>query len=124
MHHAGRLTCAAAVGLLCGCSLRSLSSDSLAAELRLQAAPQHPWIAALRTRRDQRHCSRVSDTPSIKPDARHLVESLPEAATWDDLAHEVFVRQSVEAGLREADAGRLLSHEDALARIRRIRRVS
>jgi predicted transcriptional regulator len=67
----------------------------------------------------------MSDSPSIKPDARQLVERLPEAATWDDLAYEVFVRQSVEAGLRDADAGRLVSHEDALAQVRaRIRRAS
>lgn len=67
----------------------------------------------------------MSDSPSIKHDARQLVESLPEGATWDDLAYEVFVRQSVEAGLRDADAGRLMSHEDALARVRaRIRRAS
>jgi predicted transcriptional regulator len=67
----------------------------------------------------------MSDSPSIKPDARQLVERLPDAATWDDLAYEVFVRQSVEAGLRDADAGRLVSHEDALAQVRaRIRRAS
>jgi predicted transcriptional regulator len=67
----------------------------------------------------------MSDSPSIKPDARQLVERLPEAATWDDLAYEVFVRQSVEAGLRDADAGRVVSDEDALAQVRaRIRRAS
>ena len=58
------------------------------------------------------------------PDAFH-VESLPETATWDDLAYEVCVRQSVEAGLADADAGRVLSHDEALARVRaRIRRAS
>lgn len=67
----------------------------------------------------------MSDAPNIKPEARRLVESLPETATWDDLAYEVYVRQSVEAGLADADAGRVLSHDEALARVRaRIRRAS
>jgi predicted transcriptional regulator len=67
----------------------------------------------------------MTEPRNIKPDARQLVENLPEAATWDDLAYEVFARQSIEAGLRDADAGRLVSHEDALARVRaRIRRAS
>ena len=67
----------------------------------------------------------TSDAPNIKPEARRLVESLPDSATWDDLAYEVYVRQSVEAGLADADAARVLSHDEALARVRaRIRRAS
>jgi predicted transcriptional regulator len=61
----------------------------------------------------------------IKPEAQRLLDSLPETATWDDLAYEVYVRQSIEAGLQEADAGRLVDHEEAIARVRaRIRRAS
>ena len=67
----------------------------------------------------------MSDSPNIKPEARRLVENLPDSATWDDLAYEVYVRQSVAAGLADADAGRVVSHDDALARVRaRIRRAS
>jgi predicted transcriptional regulator len=71
------------------------------------------------------HLPPMSDSPNIKPEARRLVDSLPDSATWDDLAYEVYVRQSVEAGLADADAGRVLGHDDALARVRaRIRRAS
>ena len=67
----------------------------------------------------------MSDAPNIKPEARRLVDNLPDSATWDDLAYEVYVRQSVEAGRADADAGRVLGHDEALARIRaRIRRAS
>ena len=67
----------------------------------------------------------MADQHSIKPDARQLVESLPESATWDDLAYEVYVRQAIEIGLAEADAGLTLPHDEAMARIRgRIRRAS
>ena len=67
----------------------------------------------------------MSDHPSIKPDALQLVEALPESATWDDLAYEVYVRQAVASGLADAEAGRTVAHEDAMARVRsRIRRAS
>ena len=67
----------------------------------------------------------MSDSPNIKPEARRLVESLPDSATWNDLAYEVYVRQSLEAGLTDADAGRVVSHDEALARVRaRIRGAS
>jgi predicted transcriptional regulator len=68
----------------------------------------------------------VMDEPrNIKPDARLLVDALPDSATWDDLAYEIYVRQAIEGGLAASEAGRVVSHEDALARIRaRIQHVS
>src|SRR5688572_26779076 len=59
-------------------------------------------VAALRSFRPPRQLPGMSDSPNIKPEARRLVESLPDSATWDDLAYEVYVRQSVEAGLADA----------------------
>ncbi len=46
-------------------------------------------------------------TPNIKEEARRLLEKLPEDLTWDDLMHEIYVRQSIEAGLEDAKAGRV-----------------
>ena len=67
----------------------------------------------------------MAEHPSIEPDARLLVERLPESATWDDLAYEVYVRQALEQGIAQADRGQTLTHEDSLARVRRrIRRAS
>jgi len=67
----------------------------------------------------------MADQPNIKLDARLLVESLPESATWDDLAYEGYVRQAIEIGLADANAGRTVGHDEAMARIRgRIRRAS
>jgi predicted transcriptional regulator len=43
---------------------------------------------------------------SIKSEARRLVEQLPEDATWDDLMYEIYVRQAIEAGLRDSREGR------------------
>jgi hypothetical protein len=38
------------------------------------------------------------ETISIKDEARRLVDQLPENSTWDDLMHEIYVRQSIEKG--------------------------
>jgi len=67
----------------------------------------------------------MSDPKDIKTDARRLVDQLPEGAGWDDLAYEVYVRQAIDAGLADVAAGRTISHDEALKRIRaRIRRAS
>lgn len=47
----------------------------------------------------------MSEPRGIKPEAQRVVKNLPETATWDDLAYEVHVRQSIEAGLADAEAG-------------------
>ena len=67
----------------------------------------------------------MADSRNIKSDARRIVDELPDNATWEDLMYEIYVRESIEAGLADVDAGRVVSHEDAVARIRsRIRRAS
>ena len=55
----------------------------------------------------------------LRQEAHRLVDQLPPDASWDDLMYEVYVRQAVEAGLADADAGRSVSHEEAVARLRR-----
>ncbi len=71
------------------------------------------------------HTSGMADDRDIRQAAHLLVESLPVGATWDDLMYEIFIRQAIEAGLADADAGRTVDHETAISRIRaRIRRAS
>ncbi len=45
-------------------------------------------------------------TTMSKDDAHNLVEKMPENATWDDLIHEIYVRQVIEKGLADSRAGR------------------
>lgn len=49
---------------------------------------------------------------SIKSEARRLVEQLPDDATWDDLMYEIYVRQAIESGLKDAQEGRTVSVAD------------
>lgn len=45
--------------------------------------------------------------PKLKEEAQHLVEQLPESATWEDLMYRIYVRQAIDAGLADSDAGRV-----------------
>ena len=52
------------------------------------------------------------ETISVKEEAKRLVEQLPENSTWDDLMYRIYVRQSIEAGLADSQAGRTISVEE------------
>lgn len=54
---------------------------------------------------------------SVKDAARAIVDKLPEHATWDDLMYELYVKQKIEAGLKAADEGRTVPHEEIKARL-------
>ena len=41
-----------------------------------------------------------------KEDAHRLVDQLPDNATWDDLMHEIYVREAIEKGLSDSKEGR------------------
>ena len=41
-----------------------------------------------------------------KEDAHKLVDQLPPNATWDDLMHEIYVREAIESGVEDSKAGR------------------
>jgi predicted transcriptional regulator len=53
---------------------------------------------------------------NVKQEARRLVDNLPENATWDDLMYEIYVRQAIEAGLADSEAGRTLDVKEVRAK--------
>jgi predicted transcriptional regulator len=53
---------------------------------------------------------------NVKEEARRLVENLPEDVTWDDLMYQIYVRQTIEAGLADSEAGRVIEVEDVRKR--------
>ena len=55
-------------------------------------------------------------TTNIKQEAHRLIEQLPETATWDDLMYEIYVRQAIEAGLADSEAGRTLDVKEIRAK--------
>jgi hypothetical protein len=55
-------------------------------------------------------------TANIKEEARRLIDKLPEDITWDDLMHEIYVRQSIEAGLADSKEGKVTDVAEVRAR--------
>lgn len=58
---------------------------------------------------------------SIREQIHDLADQLAEDATWDDVAYEIYVRQSVAQGLADIKAGRTVPAEEAKAYLQAIR---
>jgi hypothetical protein len=41
-----------------------------------------------------------------KREAHKIIDQLPERSTWDDLIREIYVREVIEKGLDDSNAGR------------------
>jgi hypothetical protein len=41
-----------------------------------------------------------------KEEAHRLIDRMPPEATWDDLMREIYVREAIERGLSDSQAGR------------------
>ena len=49
---------------------------------------------------------------NIKEEARRLVENLPDDSTWEDLMYQIYVRETIESGLADSEAGRVTDVEN------------
>ena len=53
---------------------------------------------------------------NIKEEAYRLLDDLPESATWDELMYKIYVRQTIEAGLEDSEAGRTIDVKEVRAK--------
>ena len=53
---------------------------------------------------------------TVKLEAKRLVESLPDDVSWDDIMYRIYVRQCVNAGIADADAGRVVPVDEVRRR--------
>lgn len=62
----------------------------------------------------------MSDLPKLtaKQAALEVIALLPDDVTWDELIYRIFVRQKIEAGLADAEAGNLISTDELRRRLR------
>ena len=49
---------------------------------------------------------------TAKDEVRHILDSLPEDATLEDIQYRIYVRQAIAAGLRDIAEGRTLSQKE------------
>lgn len=50
--------------------------------------------------------------PTPKEAARQSIDLPPDHAAWDDIIYQLYVKQKIEEGLKDAEEGRVISHED------------
>ncbi|NMG53538.1 hypothetical protein [Aromatoleum aromaticum] len=60
----------------------------------------------------------VNEKPSAKSLLREVIEAQPEDASFDEIMRELAFEGMVERGLADARAGRSVSHEEVVRRIR------
>ena len=47
----------------------------------------------------------------IKTQTNFIIKELPEEASWDDLMYRIYVRQKIERGIKDSEAGKVISTE-------------
>ena len=52
----------------------------------------------------------------VTSEALRIIDALPDGATWDDVMYRVYVRQCIEAGIDDADAGRIVDVDEVRRR--------
>jgi predicted transcriptional regulator len=45
---------------------------------------------------------------SIKEEARKIIDGMPDTATWEDVIYRLYVREAIDAGIADAEAGRVM----------------
>ena len=63
------------------------------------------------------HATPIPMPTTVKEEARRLVDALDDDASWDDLMYRLYVRQSIERGLEDSDADRVMSVQELRQRL-------
>jgi predicted transcriptional regulator len=53
---------------------------------------------------------------SAKKQALEMIRKLPDKATWDDIMYEIYVSKKIARGIKAADEGKVVSHEEVKKR--------
>jgi predicted transcriptional regulator len=53
---------------------------------------------------------------NIKEEAKRIIDTLPENSSWEDVMHQIYVRQAIEAGLKDIDEGRTVDVDELEAK--------
>ena len=63
-------------------------------------------------------------TSGVKDAVNAIVQSLPDDVTWDEVQYRLYVRQQIDAGLVDNDAGRLIDTDEMRRRLAERKRTS
>jgi predicted transcriptional regulator len=48
---------------------------------------------------------------TTKDEALQLISRLPEEVTWEDIMYRLYVKRKIEEGIKAAEEGRTVSHD-------------
>lgn len=54
---------------------------------------------------------------TAKEQVKRILETLPEDASYEDIQYHIYVRQRIEHGLADVEAGRVVPHEEVVRRL-------
>ena len=49
---------------------------------------------------------------TVKTTVQELANGLPEDVTWSEVLYRIVIRQKIEEGLEDINAGRVVPHDD------------
>jgi predicted transcriptional regulator len=49
---------------------------------------------------------------TAKDEAIKMIARLPEEVSWDEIMYKIYVKRKIEEGIKAADEGRTVSHEE------------
>lgn len=56
---------------------------------------------------------------TAKDEVRSLLDQLPDDSSLEDIQYHIYVSEKIERGLRDAEAGRLVDHDEVERRMSR-----
>jgi hypothetical protein len=56
---------------------------------------------------------------NVKQAVLELAQRLPEECTWDEVMYQIYVRQKIEAGLKDVEEGRTVTHKEVFEEYKR-----
>ena len=59
----------------------------------------------------------ASALPSVKQATLQLVERLNDDVSFEDIIYELYVLEKIQRGMKDAEEGRVVSHEEAKQRL-------
>ncbi len=59
------------------------------------------------------------DMSAVKEIVEEILEQLPDNTTLEEVQYRLFIRQKIEQGLADVDAGNVVSHEEAKQRMQK-----
>ncbi len=52
----------------------------------------------------------------VREEAKKILNNLPDEASWDDVMYEMYVRKKIDEGVKSAEEGKFISHEEVKKR--------